>query len=100
MAPATSDAIAIPIPTVSPALSTIVFSTILIPLSLYADTQLRIVEAYRSKHTSLLLPLQIVAFRYLAGAPLFPQTRFRPTSPRCGRGPRPGGRRIVSQPGW
>ncbi|MBB5331852.1 hypothetical protein HDF14_005501 [Edaphobacter lichenicola] len=43
MAPATSDAIAIPTPTVSPALSTIVFSAIQTPQSLcsYAVTNCR-----------------------------------------------------------
>ena len=47
MAPATSDAIAIPIPTVSPALSTIVLSAILRPFNLCVYMQSRIVEAYR-----------------------------------------------------
>src|ERR1700733_58912 len=49
MPPATSDAISIPIPTISPAVSTIVLSAILRPLSLCVHTQLRIVDAYRSK---------------------------------------------------
>src|ERR1700727_2849888 len=54
MAPATSDAIAIPTPTVSPALSTIVFSLILRPLNLCVHLQLRIVEVYRSNRIKLL----------------------------------------------
>jgi hypothetical protein len=49
MAPATSDAIAIPTPTVSPALSAIVFSAILKPLNLCIPMQSGIVERYRGK---------------------------------------------------
>jgi hypothetical protein len=49
MAPATSDAIAILTPTVSPALSTTVFSAILKPLNPLCSMQSRIVEGYRDK---------------------------------------------------
>ncbi|WP_433983919.1 hypothetical protein RBB78_00165 [Tunturiibacter empetritectus] len=54
MAPATSDAIAIPTPTVSPALSATVFSAILKPRNLCVPMLSRIVEGYRDKRTGQL----------------------------------------------
>ena len=93
MAPATSDAIAIPTPTVSPALSTIVFSVILRPLSLYVHAQLRIVVAYRRTRTNPLIPSQIVGFYVssrrtvsAANAFHFSSVLFRvaPEKPCCG----------------
>src|SRR5579863_106085 len=65
MAPATSEAIAIPTPIVSPAFSTIVFSAILIPHSFCALAPLRIVEVYQGERKSLLLSPQIIGFSLL-----------------------------------
>jgi hypothetical protein len=59
MAPATSDAIAIPTPTVAPAFSTTVFSAILKLLNLCVHAQLRIVEVYRRRRTNHFSPFRL-----------------------------------------
>ena len=70
MAPATSDAISIPIPTTSPALSTIVLSAIVRSLSPHVHMPLQIVEAYRNKaRKSFASPSDLLPSRYLAGMP-------------------------------